>query len=253
MQQLYKLATNAGLPSPDQPTTSTIARAITTAPATSVSGADLMVNRSGQMGGASFDFRRDGLLDRNNTNLVVWEHGKLHTLDRFVRNFDPDDFYLHTMEASQAEPAVTGFTGVDTAALTTDLKGNALVAYAKHIHAAEQELRLATCEVRLNSTDKQASATLTFKAEDAEPKLACMDALAGALLLEALRLREKAKWLGSKERYGDARAELTAFAARVSDYPGDLRLYYGRPKEERYDPENTIISMPLKAWTHYYY
>lgn len=99
----------------------------------------------------------------------------------------------------------------------------------------------------MNSTDKQASATLTFKAEDAEPKLACMDALAGALLLEALRLREKAKWLESKER-----AELTAFAARVSDYPGDLRLYYGRPKEERYDPENTIISMPLKAWTHYY-
>lgn len=185
MQKLYKLGLNAGYEIPAEATSNTITRAITTAPATSLSGSDRLVDRSGQfaygpgnidsfeaflmpagqgndelsgqMGGATFDLRRDLLLGRTSTNLVVWEHGKFHALDRFVRNFEPDDFSIYTVDASHVEglnaagttdfnPVVASFTGVDVAALATDLRGNAMVAFAKHIHVAEQELRFATCD-----------------------------------------------------------------------------------------------------------
>ncbi len=113
--------------------------------------------------------------------------------------------------------------------------------------------------VRLSSANSHSLATLSFKAQDAEPEVTCMDTLAGALLLEALELRARAKWLGKKERYGEARAELVAFAERVAKFPFDLRLmhvqllveqdalYYGRPQEERYNPENTVFPRLPKA------
>jgi hypothetical protein len=82
-----------------------------------------------------------------------------------------------------------------------------------------------------------------------------MDTLAAALFLEALELREKAQWLETKERYAQAQTILMDFVTRVAELPYDPRLmqiqilveqdarYYGRPEDERFDPERTVVSI----------
>lgn len=110
-------------------------------------------------------------------------------------------------------------------------------------------------KVRVASSNSQTIAKLSLRAEDAEPEVTCMDTLAGALFLEALELREKAQWLETKKRYAQAQTILMDFVTRVAELPYDPRLmqiqilveqdarYYGRPEDERFDPERTVVSI----------
>lgn len=110
-------------------------------------------------------------------------------------------------------------------------------------------------KVRVTSHNAKATSSLSLRVEDTEPEVACMDTLAGALLLEALELRAKAQWLDANERYAQAQTILMDFVARVAVLPYDPRLmqiqilveqdarYYGRPEDERFDPERTFVSV----------
>lgn len=110
-------------------------------------------------------------------------------------------------------------------------------------------------KVRVTSHNAKVTSSLSLRAECAEPDFVCMDTLAGALLLEALELRDEAQWLDANRRYAQAQAILMEFVARVAELPYDPRLmqiqilveqdarYYGRPEDERFDPERTLVSV----------